>query len=56
MVECKLPGTLRANIRPKLYFVKMDVAAAFDSIKQAKLMEVIGELLEKVVVIASGFN
>lgn len=38
-----------ADIRPKLYFVKMDVAAAFDTIKQDKLIEVVGELLEKVV-------
>lgn len=34
----------------------MDVAAAFDTIKQDKLMEVIGELLEKVVVISPGCN
>lgn len=42
-------GEAEADIRPKLYFVKMDVAAAFDTIKQDKLIEVIGELLEKVV-------
>ena len=31
--------------RPKLYFVKVDVKACFDTIKQDKLLSIIEELL-----------
>ncbi|WWC92913.1 uncharacterized protein L201_007875 [Kwoniella dendrophila CBS 6074] len=32
---------------PKLYFVKMDIKAAFDTIKQDKMIEVVSSLLDK---------
>lgn len=34
--------------RPKLYFVKMDVQACFDTIEQGKLLKIIKELLSEV--------
>nr|XP_019043423.1 hypothetical protein I302_08000 [Kwoniella bestiolae CBS 10118]OCF22353.1 hypothetical protein I302_08000 [Kwoniella bestiolae CBS 10118] len=32
---------------PKLYFVKMDIKAAFDTIKQDKMIQVVSDLLDK---------
>lgn len=33
---------------PKLYFVKMDIKAAFDTIKQDKMLQVVSSLLDQV--------
>lgn len=35
-------------IRPKLYYVKMDIRAAFDTIKQDKMLKIISGLLDQV--------
>lgn len=40
--------TLMRLVSPKLYFVKMDITAAFDSIKQDKMLEVVSNFLDKV--------
>jgi hypothetical protein len=40
--------TLVRLVSPKLYFVKMDITAAFDSIKQDKMLEVVSNFLDKV--------
>lgn len=34
--------------RPKLYFVKVDVQACFDTIEQTKLLEILRELISEV--------
>lgn len=34
--------------RPKLYFVKVDVRAAYDTIKQDKLLQIVDDLLTEV--------
>jgi telomerase reverse transcriptase len=34
--------------RPKLYFVKVDVQACFDSIEQGKLLEIIRRVIKEV--------
>jgi telomerase reverse transcriptase len=34
--------------RPKLYFVKVDVRAAFDTIDQNKLLEILRKMLSEV--------
>jgi hypothetical protein len=34
--------------RPTLYFVKMDIRAAFDTIRQDKMLEIVSDLLDKV--------
>jgi telomerase reverse transcriptase len=36
-----------ANTRPRLYFVKMDIRAAFDTINQDKVLQVIDSLLDE---------
>jgi hypothetical protein len=41
-----LGGTDR--VRPPLYFVKVDIKAAFDTIKQDKMLKIVEELLDKV--------
>ena len=33
---------------PRLYFVKMDIIAAFDTIKQDKMLDIVSRILEKV--------
>lgn len=35
-------------IRPRLFFVKMDIKAAFDTIKQDRIMDIITSFLDKV--------
>lgn len=35
--------------RPKLYFVKVDVQACFDSIEQSTLLKILKELISEVV-------
>jgi hypothetical protein len=53
-VSCHDPGLWRVKLTlirilsPKLYFVKMDITAAFDSIKQDKMLEVVSNFLDKV--------
>ena len=34
--------------RPKLYFVKLDVQACFDTIEQPKLLEILQDLISEV--------
>lgn len=41
--------------RPKLYFVKVDVQACFDSIEQTKLLEILRDLISEVSRIAFMF-
>jgi len=36
------------TVRPKLFFVKMDIKAAFDTIKQDKVLQVVEKMLDKV--------
>jgi hypothetical protein len=38
----------KASLRPKLYFVKVDVQACFDSIEQGKLLEIIRRIIKEV--------
>jgi len=40
--------TRMGDRRPKLYFVKVDIKACFDTIEQEKLLKVIEEVLEEV--------
>lgn len=40
--------TLIEAHRPSLYFVKMDIKAAFDTIKQNKMLDIISRVLDKV--------
>lgn len=48
-MPCELIATCKAHPpRPRVYFVKMDIKAAFDTIKQDKVLEVVAELLDKV--------
>ena len=35
-------------VRPKLYFVKVDVQACFDTIEQTKLLQILREILSEV--------
>lgn len=35
-------------IRPKLYFVKVDVQACFDTIEQSKLLQILRDVLSEV--------
>jgi len=35
-------------LRPHLYFVKMDITAAFDTIKQDKMLQIVSDILDKV--------
>lgn len=46
---CELPPPYwqGAEDRPRLYFVKMDIKAAFDTIKQDSVLRVIDTLLEQ---------
>lgn len=37
-----------ADTRPKLYFAKMDIKSAFNSVKHDKMLQVMDELLDKV--------
>lgn len=36
------------SLRPRLYFVKVDVQACFDTIEQAKLLGILRELISEV--------
>jgi hypothetical protein len=36
------------DIRPKLYFVKVDVQACFDTIEQSKLLQILRDILSSV--------
>jgi telomerase reverse transcriptase len=36
------------TIRPKLYFVKVDVQACFDTIEQSKLLQILRDVLSEV--------
>ena len=48
---CKLTESVILEaypVRPRLYFVKMDIRAAFDTIKQDRMLEIIADLLDKV--------
>lgn len=38
----------KLTTRPRLYFVKMDIKSAFDTIKQDKMLEIIENLLDQV--------
>lgn len=46
--ECKQPVAEGADTRPRLYFAKMDMQSAFDTVKQDKMLEVMERILEKV--------
>ena len=41
-------GTGIERSRPKLYFVKVDVQACFDTIEQSTLLKILKELMSKV--------
>jgi hypothetical protein len=45
---CEHGPKMEADSSPKLYFVKMDIKAAFDTIKQDKMLEVVSSLLDQV--------
>ena len=45
---CEHEIQMETDFRPKLYFVKMDIKAAFDTIKQDKMLEVVSSLLDQV--------
>jgi len=45
---CEYEPEINADPSPKLYFVKMDIKAAFDTIKQDKMLEVVSSLLDQV--------
>jgi len=45
---CEYKHEINADSSPKLYFVKMDIKAAFDTIKQDKMLEVVSSLLDRV--------
>lgn len=38
----------KPTIRPKLYFVKVDVQACFDTIEQSKLLQILRDVLSEV--------
>ena len=46
------PGNMspinESAIRPKLYFVKVDVQACFDTIEQSKLLQILRDVLSGV--------
>ena len=44
----RLLHLLMGSRRPKLYFVKLDVQACFDTIEQTKLLEILRELISEV--------
>ena len=41
-------SALTSTFRPKLYFVKVDVQACFDTIEQTKLLGILRDLLSEV--------
>ncbi|OJT07372.1 Telomerase reverse transcriptase [Trametes pubescens] len=43
--KCRLTGNDPSKKLPKLYFVKVDVQACFDTIEQTKLLDILRELL-----------
>jgi hypothetical protein len=45
---CEHETKIDTDSSPKLYFVKMDIKAAFDTIKQDKMLEVVSSLLDQV--------
>jgi len=45
---CEHEPWLETDSSPKLYFVKMDIKAAFDTIKQDKMLQVVSSLLDQV--------
>lgn len=54
MAKCKPPSPALVTIRtdqiasPKLYFVKVDVRACFDTIEQEKLLEILTHIISDV--------
>ena len=42
--------------RPRLYFVKMDIIAAFDTIRQNKMLEIVTDILDKVRTLMKRFS